>query len=277
MLSYRHAFHAGNHADILKHSTLFILLQHFLKKDKPFTYVDTHSGAGFYSLKSEWAEKTQESKEGIELLLNSCKENPSPECIAGYIKNAQNYYKTDCYAGSPQLAYDVTREQDSLVLSELHPADFELLYDSLGKKKRVHVHKRNGFELLTGLNFPARTLVLIDPSYETESDYHNVLDAVQRFYAKNSTATIAVWLPLVGRRKELTDGLIHGLQNIVPLEEKFLYVELSQRNIQDVTSDYGMYGSVMAIINPPWLTKKELATTFEWLCPSINMDFTIDL
>ena len=271
MLSYRHAFHAGNHADILKHSTLYILLQHFLKKDKPFTYVDTHSGAGLYSLTSEWAEKTQEAKEGIEVLLNYCKKNIPPESITGYIENAQNYFKTDCYAGSPQLAFDVTREQDSLVLSELHPADFEILYKNVGKKKRVHVHKRNGFELLTSITFPARTLALIDPSYETESDYKNVLKAVQSFYMRCSTATIAVWLPLVGRRKDLTESLIQELKNIVPLEEKFLYVELSQKNTDAIDSDYGMYGSVMAIINPPWLAEKEIRTALEWISPSLSM------
>ncbi len=271
MLSYRHAFHAGNHADILKHSTLCILIEHFLKKDKSFTYVDTHSGAGLYDVTSEWSEKTGEAKEGIIRIVSNDSEN-YPSAIKNYIQKSNEYLKDNKYPGSPQWAFDMSREIDTITLSELHPADYELLYKNLAKNKRVHVHHRNGFELLTSITLPQRTLVLIDPSYETESDYKNVANTVEKFYKRNNTATIAVWYPLVGRKETYTEILTNSLKNLVQLEEKFLYVEFSQ--IGEI-NEYGMYGSVMAIINPPWQTKEDITIALDYFATKLSMHYTI--
>lgn len=272
MLSYRHAFHAGNHADILKHSTLCILIEHFLKKNKPFTYIDTHSGAGLYDLTSEWAEKTGEAKVGIINLLTDSNEN-YPEVVKNYIQKSKEYFKKNKYPGSPQWAFDMSREIDTITLSELHPADYDLLYKNLGRNKRVHVHNRNGFELLTGITLPQRTLVLIDPSYETDSDYTNVASTVEKFYKRNNTATIAVWYPLVGRKEGNSEYLKSSLRNIVTLEEKFLYVEFSQTGDK---TEYGMHGSAMAIINPPWKAKEDISSALDFFAAKLSMIHTIE-
>ncbi len=256
MLSYRHAFHAGNKADIFKHSVLTLLVSHFKQKETPFTYVDTHAGCGVYNLQDEWALKTGEAKDGIETFLKTIKNESIPEVLTPYVTLCNDFIKNNQYAGSPEVVRSLARTQDSLVLSELQKADYDTLNYAMYKDKRVHVHNRNGFEMLKALSFPQRTLVLIDPSYETDDDYTKLIDAVRLFYKKCSTATIVVWYPLVNRRESETETLKRELSEIVEMDEKFSFVEHCFKEKTD--SDFGMYGSGMAIINPPWLYTKEI-------------------
>ncbi len=283
MLSYRHAFHAGNHADILKHVTLSILLDHFTQKDKSFTYVDTHSGAGVYQLNSEEAQKTLEGKTGIEAVLEHLIDNNEknsaiivPRPLQPYIELCKAEYVGMRYPGSPEIAYQLSRVQDSLILSELHPTDFEFLESYMGGDKRVHIHKRNGYELLKAVSLPARSLVLIDPSYETDSDYKNVISAVQSLYKRCSTATIAVWYPLVGRRSLETSELKERLSLLVPLQEKYLCAEFSKNNTDSSQdTEYGMSGSGMVIINPSWQLDSKLTESLSWLAQLLHMRFNV--
>ncbi len=256
MLSYRHAFHAGNKADIFKHSLLALLVSHFKQKETSFTYVDTHAGCGVYDLHSEWAQKTQESKDGIVTFLNNIDSTTIPDVLKPYIDICSDLLKNNEYAGSPELVRLISRTQDSLILSELQKADYETLNDAMKNDKRVHVHNRNGFEMMRALQFPQRSLMLIDPSYETADDYTNVANAVDALYKKCSTAVIAVWYPLVNRRFTETETLKRELSKIVDLEEKFTFAEHCFKERYD--EEFGMYGSGMAIINPPWLYTKEI-------------------
>ncbi len=267
MLSYRHAFHAGNKADIFKHSVLTLLVSHFKQKETPFTYVDTHAGCGLYNLQDAWALKTGEAKEGIETFIKCVDINTAPEVLVPYIELCINLFKKNEYAGSPELVRHLSREQDSLILSELQKADYDTLNYITKKDVRIHVHNRNGFEMLKALPFPQRTLVLIDPSYETDDDYSKVSAAVRVFNRKCSTAVVAVWYPLVNRRDQETETLKRELSEIVELEEKFTVVEHCFSKQSD--NSFGMYGSGMAIINPPWLYAKEIDNIMQFLIPNL--------
>ncbi len=272
MLSYRHAFHAGNKADIFKHSILTLLVSHFLQKETPFTYVDTHAGLGLYNLQSEWALKTGEGQEGIVEFLKTLSNEDIPKTCIPYIDICKELLLQQTYAGSPEIVRRLSRAQDSLILSELQKSDYETLYKITKRDKRIHVHNRNGFEMLKALSFPQRTLVLIDPSYETQDDYNNVAVTVEAFYKKCATAVIAVWYPLVNRREAETSELKRGLSCIVPIDEKFCVTEHVYRDIKG--EDFGMYGSGMAIINPPWLYTKEIDSVYDFINSQLGMNIS---
>ena len=187
MLSYRHAFHAGNHADVLKHTVLIQLLRYFGQKETPYMYIDTHSGAGVYALDTGYANKSREYETGIARLWDS-KDLPGP--VAEYVQLVRDMNpsgKMRYYPGSPYCADRVAREQDRIRLFELHPTDIKLLEDNFRKLeaegqrgasrgKRVMVNRGDGFTGLKALLPPPsrRGLVLIDPPYEVKDDYRRV-------------------------------------------------------------------------------------------------------
>ena len=182
MLSYRHAFHAGNHADVLKHLVLVQLSRYLGQKEKPFWYIDTHSGAGAYTLDSGYAAKLAEYKEGIGRLWSR---NDLPPAVADYVELVRRINpdrRLLAYPGSPYFALWTMREQDRLRLYELHSKDARLLhenFDSAGKQ--VVVEAGDGFAGLKAMlpPPPRRALVLIDPSYEDKQDYERVFHALK--------------------------------------------------------------------------------------------------
>ncbi|PIT62517.1 23S rRNA (adenine(2030)-N(6))-methyltransferase RlmJ [Snodgrassella alvi] len=250
MLSYRHAFHSGNHADILKHYCLMTVLEYFKLKDKPFCYVDTHAGAGLYSLISKEAQKVGEYREGIGRLLaatnldNSLKQfrNAVVSCLPD---------DTNLYCGSPWLAQAQAREQDRLRLFELHPADAELLRNNMRNIKqpnRAQVFCDDGFKgLLSMLPPPSRrAVVLIDPPYELKQDYQQVTDTLKTALKKFASGCYLIWYPCLSRGESLK--LPQNLQKLAPdnFVQAELYVHAPRRN------GFGMHGSGMFIINPPY-------------------------
>ncbi|HAJ71297.1 MAG TPA: 23S rRNA (adenine(2030)-N(6))-methyltransferase RlmJ, partial [Methylophilaceae bacterium] len=146
MLSYRHAFHAGNHADVLKHYVLSLVLDYFNQKDKPYWYIDTHAGAGMYTLKSEFAQKNAEYETGIVRVMQA---QNLPESLAKFITIANSFNiegSLDFYPGSPKIAEFMLRKDDKLRLFELHPSDFKLLQENFkGKSKQANIEMQDGF------------------------------------------------------------------------------------------------------------------------------------
>lgn len=273
MLSYRHAFHAGNPADVLKHSILSIVLQHFMQKEKAFTYIDTHAGSGIYQLDDEWAQKTREAETGIISVLQSFRSQPSsiPDILKPYIDICSYMQENgNRYAGSPEIARQMSREQDSLVLTELHTSEIDLLRDTMCYDERVHIHHRNGFEALRSLPLPARTCALIDPSYEIDSDYTDVIDAVQKAYRRCSTAAFAVWYPLVTRRDFDTMQLIQSLRSLVNDPEKVMQAELYTDDDENSAAAYGLRGSGMIVINAPWKCSDYTRDVLSWICGALS-------
>jgi len=266
MLSYRHSFHAGNFADVLKHSVLIHILEHLKKKQKPFCYVDTHAGAGRYSLKGEHAEKTQEYIQGIGALWGANNLPPVIDAYVDVIKEFNSQGDLNYYPGSPVIAKHVLRRQDRLFLYELHSTDFKLLDTALEQDKRVQLHHADGFKHCIGLMPPAqrRGLVLIDPSYEVKADYDQVFEIIMQLYKRFTTGTYALWYPVVERSR------INEIEKKIqasPLKNVQLF-ELGQ--LAD-SREYGMTASGMIVVNPPWTLNKAMQQALPYLAEQLGL------
>jgi 23S rRNA (adenine2030-N6)-methyltransferase len=195
MLSYRHGFHAGNFADLLKHLVLVQIIEYLKLKPAPIRYIDTHAGAGLYDLNSAMSQKTGEFQQGIGALELSCL--PQETRVFGAL--LQPFLARRQYPGSPLIAATLLREQDELRLYERHPADFPRLADLLARDSRVRVFDTDGFAAVKS-QLPvqrARALVLMDPSYERAEEYRLVTEAASEALRRMPHAVLAVWYPIV--------------------------------------------------------------------------------
>lgn len=269
MLSYRHAFHAGNHADVLKHFVELELLRYLAQKDKPFWIIDTHAGAGCYALDSAYAAKNAEYESGIARLWETT-DLPAP--LAGYVALVRQLNPDGAlrlYPGSPLVALHVLREQDRMRLFELHPTDYALLEQNFaGHGSRVVLQQADGFGALKALlpPPPRRALVLIDPPYEEKQDYRRVVDALQEGLKRFATGTYAVWYPLLQRSE--SQQLAEKLKRLPA--QNWLHVALS---VQIPSADgFGMHGSGLFIINPPWTLHATLQEVMPRLVSLLGQD-----
>lgn len=277
MLSYQHVYHAGNHADILKHYVLTFVLNYLNKKEKPYTFFDTHSGSGLYDLTDSRSLKTSEAEAGITKLL---KQENVPEELKNYLDFVRTYTEKGFYPGSPEIEHAFMRQQDVLVLSELHPQEIENLKQNMNhtgtgmgsnlvdtaKNPAVQIHKRDGWEMIKAMTPPAtkRGGVLIDPSYEEDEDYENAAEAIIKVHKKWSSGIILLWYPLLEHReneiKKMLDSItqtVHSVNNNTELENLQLCV--------NPKGSYRLYGSGMLVINAPWKLKEEGETVIEYL------------
>ncbi len=256
MLSYRHGFHAGNHADVLKHIVLCLILRHLKQKEKPFTYIDTHAGAGAYALHNEWSEKTGEYLKGIAKVINSPKiKELVPEYFSVIKKINENKNTLNYYPGSPFIAAELSRPNDSLELIELHPTEYENLHYNMYHYKNAHVHHRDAVEGLNGILPPKirRGLVLIDPSYEMPEDYRNTIKMVKKALTKFPEATYAIWYPVLGKAIDESYGFTRELGKIgAPATLK------TELCVKEADPERGMHGSGMLIINAPYTLGEEI-------------------
>lgn len=256
MLSYRHGFHAGNHADVLKHLVLTLILRSLKKKDKPFCYIDTHSGAGGYSLESDFSTKTGEYHSGIEKVLSNTRLREAvPEYFEVLDQLNSKEKSLKYYPGSPYIAASLMREQDSLDLLELHPAEYENLKYNMHYARNAHVHYRDAREGLNALLPPKikRGLILIDPSYELKTDYHDTVKMVKNAWNKFPNGIYAVWYPVLGKAIDESWGFTRELAKIGA--PGTLKVELCVKEADPLR---GMHGSGLVILNAPWGLDKEL-------------------
>jgi 23S rRNA (adenine2030-N6)-methyltransferase len=283
MLSYRHAFHAGNHADVLKHIVTIQLMRYLAQKDTPYMYIDTHAGAGVYALDTGYAAKNAEYETGIARLW-SRKDLPAP--VAEYVqlvKSLNPSGKMRYYPGSPYCADKTMREQDRLRLFELHPSDSKILEENFRKLethaaaqgqrptvrgKRVMVQVGDGFSGLKALLPPPsrRGLVLIDPPYENKMDYRSVKDTLADALTRFSTGTYAVWYPVLQRMesRQLPDKLKRLPAN------GWLNVTLS---ISTPSPDgFGLHSSGMFVINPPYTLEPMLKEVMPYLVSVLGID-----
>jgi len=260
MLSYRHSFHAGNHADVLKHIVQTLIIESLKEKEKPFLYLDTHAGAGRYQLTNAHATRTGEYLEGIARLWQ---QEEVPELILPYLEAVGSLNTSDelrYYPGSPLLAAKLLREQDLLMLPELHPTDFPLLRTEFSRDKRVRVCREDGFGQLKSKLPPAsrRGFALIDPPYELKQDYSAVVKGIVEGYKRFATGTYAIWYPVVHRqqiKRMLKELEATGIR-------KILQIELAVKPDSD---QLGMTASGMIVINPPWKLASQMASILPWL------------
>ncbi len=268
MLSYRHAFHAGNHADVLKHYVLSLVLDYFNQKDKPYCYVDTHAGAGIYALTSEFAQKNAEFETGI-ARLNVAKDLPKSLAELVTIINSFNEKnRLNFYPGSPKIAESFLRVDDKLRLFELHPSDCKLLIENFkGKAKQTKIEQIDGFSGIKACLPPVtkRGLVLIDPPYELKDDYQKVVACMKDSLNRFATGTYMVWYPLLQRPEPA-----NMVESLMALSTSWLQVEMT---VQSPSADgYGMHGSGMFIINPPYTLPKILDEVMPVLTEFLQLD-----
>jgi len=266
MLAYRHAFHAGNHADVLKHIVLLLLMRHMRLKDKGFRVVDTHAGAGLYALDSPQAQKKGEYLQGIDRLWAR---DDVPEAVADYLQRVRELNtegNLSRYPGSPLLAQALLRPQDQLRLFELHPSDHQALVSLLGGAKGVDIRRADGFAALKSQLPPPtrRALVLIDPSYEGHGDYALVLDAAADALRRFAEGVYMVWYPLVS--KPGAAAMVQGLKALAP--RAWLHARLSVQ--QTDASGFGLAGSGIMIINPPHTLHAQLQALLPWLTQALS-------
>ncbi|KDB52389.1 hypothetical protein X805_20040 [Sphaerotilus natans subsp. natans DSM 6575] len=260
MLAYRHAFHAGNHADVLKHLVLTQVLRYMTQKDKPLTLIDTHAGAGGYGLDSNHARKHAEYDDGIGRLWSRA---DLPAGLADYV-NLVKAFNPDAsrlmrYPGSPTLAKMLLRADDRMRLYELHSTDFPLLQETMAERRETAVMNRDGFGALKAdLPPPSRrAVVLIDPSYEIKTDYAKVVTAVREGLERFEDAVILVWYPQLQRLepREMVNRLKAAANQ--GARRGWLHASLT---VAAPTSDgFGMLGSGMFVINPPFVLQQMLA------------------
>ncbi|MFO1233205.1 MAG: 23S rRNA (adenine(2030)-N(6))-methyltransferase RlmJ [Paenacidovorax caeni] len=260
MFSYRHAFHAGNHADVLKHTVLVAVLQHLIQKDAALTVLDTHAGAGLYRLDGDYAHASGEAAEGFLRLAQAPALAPAlqehVDLVRSFIASAAS---TKIYPGSPFIAQRLLRAHDRLKLFELHPTDHRLLAGNVAQLeagRQVAILLEDGFEgLKKFLPPPARrALVLCDPSYEIKSDYGRVVDMVDDALRRFATGTYAVWYPIIARQE--AHDLPRRLKQLATKAGKgWLHATLTVKSGKAAPlaeKRPGLPASGMFLINPPY-------------------------
>lgn len=269
MLSYRHAFHAGNHADVLKHLIVIQVLRHMAQKDKPFWYIDTHAGAGAYALDSEQATKNAEFDTGIGPLWKLRDRPPAVDDFVQQVRAMNPGGALRFYPGSPYLAWQEMREQDRLRLFELHTTEIEILRENFRDAgRRAMLYAGDGFTGIIALlpPPPRRAFVLIDPSYEDKRDYARTIDTLNESLKRFATGTYAVWYPQVQRPE--SQRFAEQLKRVLPTN--WLHASLTVRTPS--ADGYGLHGSGMFLINPPYTLKPLLQDTMPYLVKHLGVD-----
>lgn len=278
MLSYRHSFHAGNFADVLKHCICVHVFEHLLKKDKPFDYIDTHSGAGLFNLMGIDANKLQEFSSGIHRIQSS--KLPQLRTYLAAVKAFNQSSTTKnikYYPGSPALAAFFLRAIDKAHLHELHPQDAKLLSinikdlknslgkPSLGQNSQIRVDVSDGLKNLQALVPPLsrRAFVLIDPSYEVKTEYDDVFFAVEKAYKKFPTGTYAIWYPVVERSR--IERLERKLKN-----SSIKNIQRFELGIAPDFDGHGMTSAGLFVINPPWTLFDSMSQLLPKLAPLLS-------
>jgi 23S rRNA (adenine2030-N6)-methyltransferase len=261
MLAYRHAFHAGNHADVLKHVVYMRVLRYLNGKDKGYRIVDTHAGAGGYSLEGRYAQKKGEYEQGIARLWTR---DDLPEAVADYVALVRQFNPDGAlrqYPGSPAFAQMLMRPQDQMRLFELHPTDHRILASYLGQARGVEVFDKDGFEALKGQLPPStrRGVVLMDPSYEGHGDYGRVVGALRDALTRFAEGVYMVWYPQVSKLEAAQ--LPKRLEALAP--KGWLHARLTVQ--QPDSMGFGLAGSGVFVINPPYTLHDELLELLPWL------------
>ena len=288
MLSYLHEFHAGNHADILKHLALVFIFEHLNEKGKPYTFFDTHAGAGLYRFDDERALKTGESMRGIQRLLDYASRfsDDVPSEMQGYLSLVKKYAADGMYPGSPVIESDLLGNGSILVASELHSAEFDVLQKTM-RGRAVQLHHRNGWEMLRALTPPAikRGAVLCDPSYEEKQDYTDAAKTLCDVHKKWPAATLALWYPLLSYRNDIIQGMkdtisqfVLGMNAHTEILDVPFCVDTEDSHIETTldksigSAKPRLYGSGMFVINPPWKLEEKLRRVLPFVAKALGCE-----
>lgn len=260
MLSYRHAFHAGNFADVLKHMILCRILAYLIQKDKPLFFIDTHAGAGSYALTGKQAQLNREFDTGIGKLWER---SDLPFAVSDYVDrvralNPSRQLRT--YPGSPYFAQQRLRTNDRLVLCELHPTELRLLRTFAGDDRRIKLVGDDGFRECIGCLPPRerRGLILIDPSYEIKTDYRQAVETLARAHRRFETGVFALWYPVIERER------IDYMERAIG-RSAIRRVRQYELGVSADAAGHGMTASGVFVVNPPWSLQAEMAEALPYL------------
>ncbi|BAO81822.1 protein involved in catabolism of external DNA [Serpentinimonas raichei] len=289
MFSYRHAFHAGNHADVLKHLTLVACLQYLAQKDVGLLVADTHAGTGIYRLDQELARTSGESERGIVRLAAAARQKgqPVPAAVQAYLNVVQSYNlghdSLRHYPGSPWICQTLLRAQDQLKLFEVHPTDARLLERNvadLGRGKQIELRRSDGFTGLRALLPPPtrRALVLIDPSYELKTDYAAVLDCLEDALERFPTGCYAVWYPVIARPE--SHSLARKLKTLCARVQRpwaLAQLDVGQTVASGRSAEVArgqartpLHASAVHLINPPYAMAEQWRNALPWVCAALK-------
>lgn len=271
-MNYRHIYHAGNFADVTKHIILTLLITALTRKSTPFCYIDTHAGIGYYDLFSEFASKKKEYQNGIEKIIQA--ENPPP-AVKQYIRavhqinnqlTGAKFASLRFYPGSPMIVRSLIRANDRIIVSELHPEDYQTLKNTFAHDKAVSCHHLDGFLSLKAFLPPRekRGLVLIDPPYENPSEFSHILHALSSAMKRWKNGIYAIWYP-IKESKEVA-RFHQSLQEMIDLPilgvELTIYPDLPQH----------LNGCGLVIINPPYQFDEDVDKILPWLWKSLTIN-----
>ena len=268
MLSYRHGYHAGNAADVLKHFILTYVLDYIKKKDKGFIFIDSHAGAGKYLISDPYMQKNKEYLQGIEKILQLKNDNIFLKKYLDLVKSINFNSDLKIYPGSCFLAAKSLRPNDNLYFFELHPKEFLNLKKNFENDSRVITENRDSYQRLKKLLPPKekRAVILIDPSYELKDEYEKVSEMLSDCYKKFPLGVYIIWYPVLKNKK--SEKFIFNV-----LKKK--YKNLSHIEMITDNSNSGMQGSGLFILNCPWSIendiKKSLETIFDCLKKNNNV------
>lgn len=295
MFSYRHAFHAGNHADVLKHTVLIATLQHLLQKDAALTVLDTHAGAGLYRLDGDYASTSAESADGILRLVPPAALPALAPALQDYVDMVRAFNQGDAtrvYPGSPFITQRLLRAQDKLKLFELHPTDARSLAGNIAQLeagRQVAVLQEDGFEGVKKFIPPParRALVLCDPSYEIKSDYLRVQALLQDALKRFATGVYAVWYPIIPRAE--AHDLPRRLKTLAQKAGKpWLHATLTVKSSKlaspaagESARRPGLPASGMFVVNPPFtlqgVLREALPQMAQLLAQDRNASHTLEV
>ncbi len=263
-MNYRHAFHAGNHADVLKHFCLSRVLALLAKKEAPYAYLDSHAGVGLYDLQDDAASRTGEFLDGIARLWGRA---DLPAVLGDYLRVVGELNpdgRLRYYPGSPELARRLSREQDRLHCNEKHPADGLLLKDNMAADRRVAVHLGEGWHLPRALlpTREKRVVLLVDPPFEQADELERCVQALNEAIGRVRQAIVLIWYPIKDQRQ-----LRRFYQQLAAsAAPKLLRAELM---VHPADTPLGLNGSGLAIANPPWGLEDELRQLLPWLAETL--------
>lgn len=273
MFSYRHGFHAGNHADVLKHCVLLAILDYFKQKETGFVFVDTHAGAGLYDLTGKWANTRSEYADGVGRIWGAA---GAPATVVRYldaIRRLNPEGDLALYPGSPWLAIQSVRNQDRLRFFELLGGEADVLAHNLSQQRQlpprtVKLDQIDGFAALKSVLPPTtrRAIALIDPAYENKQDYRLVVQTIKEALVRFATGCYIIWYPRVNRLA--VDQMLRQLQHLPDID--WLQAEMRVRKAP--ADQHGLFGSGVFVINPPYPLRKELNQALPWLVGQLAQD-----
>ncbi len=261
-MNYRHAYHAGNFADVMKHLTMVMCLDYLRQKDKGFCVIDAHGGCGLYNLHSGEAQKTGEYKEGIELLGSAPVSNPDLTLYLSYVRKDLAKGK---YPGSPLIAARTLRDQDRLIAGELHPDDYKTLKMVMGSHRNVRIEQRDAYETLRTYLPPSerRGLILVDPPFEKRDEFEKLGRQAKQWAARFPTGIYLIWYPIKAQSPHANLG-----QTVADHFSDVLCFE-AMRFPADRPE--GLNGSGLLVVNPPFGLQARLET----LAPVLQQNLTL--